>query len=227
MAEPGKHLTLIESFGVTLVCDYCTLGSSSSCHFLLNYPFRPNTEINSSRDNILQLSDDDSYMEHSSRVECCDSEESLVDDYEIHEDCEDRSSDEDEFNFNAALQDRVSRRESDGYEKGPPSHWAGRKLICNPINGKFIRNPPMYSRCKYQQTSTPAEFGNRSTGRTHFYKPVRPSGFGIMVDEDSGRSVYNPGLRTEKVIEEGTPRASPRWWLLKNMIYFKVALAWG
>ncbi|KAK4280014.1 hypothetical protein QN277_011699 [Acacia crassicarpa] len=25
-----------------------------------------------------------------------------------------------------------------------------------------------------------------------------------MVDEDSGRSVYNPGLRTEKVIEEGT-----------------------
>ncbi|KAI9087126.1 hypothetical protein K1719_030890 [Acacia pycnantha] len=53
-----------------------------------------------------------------------------------------------------------------------------------------------------QQTSTPAESGNQSTGRTRFYKPVRPFGFGVMVDEDSGRSVYNPGLRTEKVIEE-------------------------
>ncbi|KAK4256494.1 hypothetical protein QN277_009346 [Acacia crassicarpa] len=55
-----------------------------------------------------------------------------------------------------------------------------------------------------QQSLTPRESGNQSTGRKRCYRLVRPCGFGIMVDEDSGRSVYNPGLRTEKVIEEGT-----------------------
>ncbi|KAI9073043.1 hypothetical protein K1719_044963 [Acacia pycnantha] len=61
---------------------------------------------------------DDSYMEHSeSGSECCDSEESLVDDYEIHEDPDDISIDEDEGNFSAALQEWDSRREFDGSEK--------------------------------------------------------------------------------------------------------------
>ncbi|KAK4264844.1 hypothetical protein QN277_025968 [Acacia crassicarpa] len=61
---------------------------------------------------------DDSYMEHSeSGSECSDSEESLVDDYEIHEDPEDRSSDEDERNFSPTLQVWDSRRKLDGSEK--------------------------------------------------------------------------------------------------------------
>ncbi|KAK4265108.1 hypothetical protein QN277_026204 [Acacia crassicarpa] len=62
-------------------------------------------------------SDDDSYMEHSElESECCDSEESLVDDYEIYEDPENRSTDEDVGNFIGALQERVSGRELDGSE---------------------------------------------------------------------------------------------------------------
>ncbi|KAI9112382.1 hypothetical protein K1719_016579 [Acacia pycnantha] len=58
-------------------------------------------------------SPDHSYMEGSeSGSECCDSEESLVDDYEIHEEPDDSSSDEDEENFNLPLQ------EFDGSKRG-------------------------------------------------------------------------------------------------------------
>ncbi|KAI9121542.1 hypothetical protein K1719_008575 [Acacia pycnantha] len=85
-------------------------------------------------------SDDDSYMEHSeSGSECCDSEESLVDDYEIHEDLEDRFSDEDEGNFSAALQNRVSRRESDGSEK-MASFTLGMTFLDRDENAKLEAN---------------------------------------------------------------------------------------
>ncbi|KAI9125181.1 hypothetical protein K1719_003797 [Acacia pycnantha] len=63
-------------------------------------------------------SHDSSYMEHLESVsECFDSEESLVDDYEIHGDPEDRSSDEDEGNISEPLLEWDSRRGLDGSEK--------------------------------------------------------------------------------------------------------------
>ncbi|KAK4268089.1 hypothetical protein QN277_024793 [Acacia crassicarpa] len=62
-------------------------------------------------------------------------------------------------------------------------------------------NPAAYA----QQTPIPSESGNLSTKRRRCHRPSMPMGFGIMVDEGSGRSVFNPGLRSEKVIEHGTP----------------------
>ncbi|KAI9128882.1 hypothetical protein K1719_000365 [Acacia pycnantha] len=93
-------------------------------------------------------------------------------------------------------------------KEAPPSNnrHPGRKK--NHLQSSQVESSSVILPCtpdaSTQQTSTPAKSGNQSSGlnrqvgRTRFYKPVRPFGFGVMVDEDSGRSVYNPGLRTEK-----------------------------
>ncbi|KAK4254492.1 hypothetical protein QN277_009870 [Acacia crassicarpa] len=87
-------------------------------------------------------------------------------------------------------------------KEAPPSnnsHPGRKRRTPNPCGTSQQSScPPSQQTPRTTNTSEPC---NRSSKRT----PARKVGFGILVDEDTGRTVYNPGLTSEQVIDAGTP----------------------
>ncbi|KAI9121823.1 hypothetical protein K1719_007213 [Acacia pycnantha] len=159
--------------------------------------------------------DDDSFMAQSeSESESSESEDNLDDDYEIHEDTEVSNEEEENLDYGGPVQERLGLRQLDGSERRPPLNnphpgqkrrtpnpcASNQESSCSPsqqiLQPPSTYTPPLATRSQQtSQTTKHSQSWNQSSKRTL----VRNYGLGIMVDEDTGRSVYNLGLSSEKI----------------------------